>query len=291
LACALVAALFRLAHTPLAGWDVPFFTFSPAVLIAAILGGLLSGFASLILTSLIAADLWLGPMMHPFGEPFGKVAAFWLFCCLLIVAGAWLRSSIQALTESEEQATILAFEMTHRVRNVIGLVQAISRQTSRNSQTFAEYQTMFEGRLTALGRAQDLIADNPNVPTDLRTLLDRILEPFGPARFKLSGSPIGVPRQAGSTLALLFHELGTNSLKYGALSVPEGCISISWASEQQNVRLNWREINGPPVAAPSKTGFGSKLLKTAFPPGRGDATVNFEPEGVQCRVSFPAAAA
>jgi two-component sensor histidine kinase len=178
--------------------------------------------------------------------------------------------------------------MTHRVRNVLGLVQWISNQTIRSASTLPEFKEMFEARLLALVRAQELIADDPKIPTDLGALLGRALEPFGPRRFAMSGKPTGVPREFITSLALLIHEIGTNSVKYGALSVPEGIIQIRWHSEHDRGRLDWKETNGPPVAAPLRTGFGSRLMKRAFPPDHGSASIAFEPDGVQCQILFPA---
>ncbi len=90
------------------------------------------------------------------------------------------------------------------------------------------------------------------------------------------GEAAGVPHEIGATLALLIHELGTNSLKYGALSVPEGTVAITWAKEGETVALDWQEHNGPKVLPPSRNGFGSRLMQTAFAPGRGEATIAFE---------------
>jgi two-component sensor histidine kinase len=85
---------------------------------------------------------------------------------------------------------------------------------------------------------------------------------------------------------LLLHELSTNATKYGSLSVPRGMVAIRWEAEQNRVRLEWRELNGPPVAAPVRRGFGSRLLKTAFPAECGDASIAFDPDGVRCTVQF-----
>ena len=89
---------------------------------------------------------------------------FWLFSGSLIAIAALVRALVRTLVDSEQRARILAAEMSHRVRNVLGLVQAISRQTFRTAPSPSEYQTMFEARITALGRAQDLIADDPKIP-------------------------------------------------------------------------------------------------------------------------------
>lgn len=218
------------------------------------------------------------------------MAAFTVSASLLILIAALLRALVEAHVEAEERATILAHEMRHRVGNVLGLVQAISRQTARGVRTVEEHQTLFGARLMALGQAQALVAKNPEFPPDLEELLDRVLEPFGKDRFTLLGPRIGVRHDLGTSLALLIHELGINAMKHGALSVPEGRVAISWTSAINQVQLEWRESDGPPVAAPSRNGFGSRLLKTTFAPEQGEVSTEFKPGGLRCVVRFPATA-
>ena len=290
-ACVAVAALSRILATPLIGGGAPFLTFAPAILIAALITGPWGGLSALIYSSLVVDYFWLSPYWSfaPASASVGLLTMFWLFSGSLIVIAVLVRALVCTLVDSEQRARILATEMSHRMRNVLGLVQAISRQTLRTAPSPSEYQTMFEARITALGRAQDLIADDPENPPDLKGLLKSILEPFGGPRFIMSGTPTGVPREISATLALLIHELGTNAVKYGALSVPTGEVTVRWERDQDGVRLDWKETNGPPVAAPSRTGFGSRLLKTAFSADFGVASIAFDPDGVQCHIRFPAA--
>jgi len=291
--CVLVAALFRFALTPWVGdSDVPLITFLPVVLIAALIAGPIAGITTLVLGSLVAFFFWLDPpwTFRVTHDSIVRLSVFYILCGLLITVAGLLRALVRSLAQSEERALVLAHEMTHRARNVLGLAHAISRQTFQGAASLAEYQTLFESRLLALSRAQELITQAPTIPTDLKTLLDRALEPFDVARFNMSGNTIGVPLELGSTLTLLFHELATNSLKYGALSVPQGRVLVKWNPRGQDVHLDWCECDGPPVAPPSRTGFGSRLLRTAFPPGRGQAAISYEPSGVECKIVFPAAA-
>jgi two-component sensor histidine kinase len=286
-----IATVCRVLITPLVADSVPFLSFLPAILVAALMAGQWGGLSALIYSSLVVDYFWLPPhwSFALASASVGLLALFWLFSGSLIAIAALVRALVRTLVDSEQRARILAAEMSHRVRNVLGLVQAISRQTFRTAPSPSEYQTMFEARITALGRAQDLIADDPENPPDLKGLLKTILEPFGGPRFIMSGAPTGVPREISATLALLIHELGTNAVKYGALSVPTGEVTVRWERDQNGVRLDWKETKGPPVAAPARTGFGSRLLKTAFPPDFGVASIAFEPDGVQCHIRFPAA--
>jgi two-component sensor histidine kinase len=292
LLCTAVAVVVRLALSPIASHGAPFLSFLPAVLVATLLAGARAGITTAVLAVPIAGYLWLAPPASASldSDSWLRLIGFCCFSVLLIVCTTLLRALVRTLVESEERALILAHEMTHRARNVLGLIQAIERQTFQSATSLAEFQTLFEARLVALSRAQDLIVENPNFPTDLLTLLDRVLEPFDRARFHFDGAAAGVPHEIGATLALLFHELGTNSLKYGALSAPAGAIDVTWLMQDDTIRLNWRERGGPKVVPPSRAGFGSRLMQTAFPPGCGEATMAFDEAGVRCQIYFPAAA-
>jgi two-component sensor histidine kinase len=289
--CTAAASLIRLALGPLLGDSVPFITFYPAVVVASVWGGALAGVVTLFLGSCVAVYAWFPPLPSiDFGASWWgvRIAVFWLGGGLLIIIAALLRALVYALIASEQQANLLAYETQHRARNVLGLVQAISRQTFRSACTPAEYQSIFEARLAALGRAQDLAVEQPQSAPNLVTLLNDILEPFGTERFSLDGPEFGVPHDLCLALALVVHELGTNALKYGALSVPDGSVTIDWvAAEPRQIRLRWRERNGPPVVVPPRAGFGSRLVQTAFPPGRGTASLAFEPDGVACTIYVP----
>lgn len=181
---------------------------------------------------------------------------------------------------------MLAHEIKHRANNLFGVVQAISAQTARNATTVAGHQAVFTERLMALARAQQLVSEHLDQPPDLQGFLLHVLEPFGADRFLIEGPTILVPLYLGTSCALLLHELGTNATKYGSLSVPDGMVEIKWTTEANRVHLEWREFNGPPVTAPVRTGFGSRLLKTAFPAEYGSASVAFMPDGVRCAINF-----
>ncbi len=102
----------------------------------------------------------------------------------------------------------------------------------------------------------------------------------------IDGPAILVPPYLGTSCALLFHELSTNALKYGALSVPDGMVAIQWEANGNDVRLDWREFEGPPVAGRCGPDSAPRLLKTAFPSEYRGATIAFNPDGVQCTVHF-----
>ncbi|HTR11899.1 MAG TPA: sensor histidine kinase [Roseiarcus sp.] len=280
---AAAAAALRLALEWRVGDGVPFLTFFPAVVVASVVAGPLAGFSALALsTGYAAAFAWresvdLAPSVWLRG------IAFWLLCGLLIVIVSLLRALAQTLAASEEHAHMLARESAHRTRNVLGLVQAMARQTARGAADMPSFLKLLDARLAALGRAQELLA---GPQADVRAFLERVVEPFGLEKFALVGPPTAVPEEHGVSLALVVHELATNALKYGALSAPGGRVAISWETKSDVLSLVWREERGPPVTAPARQGFGSRLVASAFRPDQGKVSVAYEPAGVQCRVEL-----
>src|SRR5581483_11971930 len=97
---------------------------------------------------------------------------------------------------------------------------------------------------------------------------------------------VALPRYLGTSCALLLHELCTNATKYGALSHPDGSVLLTWRIEEKRVVLDWREQDGPKVTPPSRSGFGSRLVETAFPAAFGKAELRFPAAGVECTVNF-----
>jgi two-component sensor histidine kinase len=123
---------------------------------------------------------------------------------------------------------------------------------------------------------------------NLSPLLKEALEPFGHEFFAFTPSPeVGVKADVAVGLGLLFHELATNALKYGALSRPNGCVHIGWILAAGMARLTWREVGGPCVAEPSKRGFGARLFDVALVPQGGRVERRFEPDGLVCELHIP----
>jgi two-component sensor histidine kinase len=282
--CVLAAALIRLAFAGMLGDGLPFVTFFPAVVFASALGGPLAGFSALALSTVVVAAFVVRPVNDLAPGELLRAIAFWVLCSLLIFLVSLMRELAQTIAVSEERAHLIARETAHRARNVLGLVQAIARQTSRRTDSVSDFLTRFDERLAALARAQDVLG---SAQADLKPFLERVIEPFARDRFDLIGSPTAVPEEHGVALALVVHELATNALKYGALSTPAGRVAISWQADRDVLRLLWRETSGPPVIAPSNQGSGSRLFASAFPPDRGEVTVDYAPQGVVCRIAVP----
>ncbi len=120
-------------------------------------------------------------------------------------------------------------------------------------------------------------------------LLLKELRPYGEERVALLGPDVEIAPNFAVPLGMVFHELATNAAKYGALTSPEGRVSVSWGLIDSKLKLEWREQNGPPVSPPTRRGFGSSLLERAVS-GQLDGTYQqiFAPEGFVCRLEFSA---
>lgn len=286
--CLTGALLLRLLLQPLLDGRLPFITLFPALLIASIWGGPWAGLSVLLVGTPVIAYVWLPPVWswNLTAPSFPILIAFILIGGLLIIVATLFRALNKSHRQQQERAMLLAQEMRHRVRNVLGLVMAISSQTARNASSIAEHQQLFSARIEALGRAQEFSAQDPGSPLELKPLLVNVVEPFGVERCRLQGPKVLVAPAICSSLALMIHELGTNAVKYGALSAPEGCVMITWTVEADRINLEWRETGGPPVQPPSRKGFGSRLIQAAFPAGQGETELLFAPEGVRCVMRF-----
>jgi two-component sensor histidine kinase len=293
-AIALVAVLAALACRTAADSFVDqglYFTFLfPGVLVAGLFGGTWSAISTAFFGALLIAYIWIPPR-YSFdltGDGLFRLVSFWTVGSMVILLTAFVHTVLDKLAAAEHRATTTARELHHRVQNALTLVQAIARQTFRTSDNLTGAQEVFSARLTALGRAQALLDEGVDENVTVAILIRAALNPFDTGQFALSGPSLFLPNDIGVSFALLLHELATNSIKYGALSSAAGRVDITWQKEtSERGCLIWKEQSGPAVIRPSRTGFGSKLLRTAFPQGRGDASIAFEPDGVRCTISFP----
>jgi two-component sensor histidine kinase len=283
--CVVVGAL---VHWMLEPWllGVPFVTFFPAVLFASMLGGIRAGVMALVLGGAVAAYLWLPPYgsVELAGKSWATLVVFLLMGGIIVFGAHLLQVAVSMAREAEAHAQLIAREMQHRIGNKLALVQAIARLSARHAETLAEFQELFSDRLRALSESQAVAGTDPDLPTDLGAILRVVLRPFDEQRVHLSGPMAGIEHRDRPMLALLVHELGTNAVKHGALSTPGGRVSVSWTLANPGVRVEWREIGGPPVEPPSRTGFGTSLASAAFPPDRGEVSLAYEPDGLRCTI-------
>lgn len=170
--------------------------------------------------------------------------------------------------QAEEGHELLAGEMGHRVKNLLAIASGLTALTSRSSKSVEDMTKELTQRLTALGRAHDLVRPlpgNQGRAALLGDLISVLLAPYDDSgafseRIRVAVPRMGIGEQAATTLALVIHELATNSLKHGALSVGSGMLDISGTMVDKEVCITWTERGGPAVAAPGDDGYGSKLL-------------------------------
>ncbi len=188
---------------------------------------------------------------------------------------------------------LLINELNHRVKNTLATVQSIAFQSLKNSETIDHAHERLENRLMALSRVHDVLTQESWDSADLRTIVHQAISPFESIdlqRFAISGPAIKMPPQQVLPLSMAIHELLTNALKYGALSVPSGWVSISWniASDGRTLALRWDENGGPTVKAPSRRGFGTRLIERGLAHELGGSVnMEFDPSGVICALEIP----
>jgi two-component sensor histidine kinase/PAS domain-containing protein len=203
---------------------------------------------------------------------------------------AW---AVAERARAEARRALLANELNHRVKNTLAVVQSLAAQTARGAPDLPSFGAAFQARLIALARAHDLLTREDWTGAPLDAVFRTALEPLGidGARLEMSGcgSRALQPPGAALALAMAVHELATNALKHGALSVPQGRVSVACADADAAPVMEWVERGGPPVAGPpARRGFGMRLLngRLAAQAGMG-ADLRFEPEGVRCILRLP----
>jgi two-component sensor histidine kinase len=175
-------------------------------------------------------------------------------------------------------------ELHHRIKNTLATVSAIASQSIRMATSLNHAQQAIEGRLLALGRAHDLLLHVSWANAGLAQTVRGATEPYdskGGARFSFEGPDIAIASGAVIALAMTFNELCTNTTKFGALSVPEGRVGISWAIDEitQRLRLIWSETGGPPVKEPTRRSFGTRMMGSLGQQLSGQVQLSYEPAG------------
>lgn len=192
--------------------------------------------------------------------------------------------------QAEEGNELLAGEMSHRVKNLLAIATGLTNLTSRSAATVEGMADELTRRLSALGRAHDLVRPIPGEQGKaalLGDLISVLLAPYDDTaafsgRIRVSVPRMGVGYQAATTLAMVIHELATNAVKYGALSTPAGSLDISSSADESDVFLVWAETGGPQLpASPQQTGYGSKLIeRSMFSRFRGTLDYDWQQTGL-----------
>lgn len=217
---------------------------------------------------------------HPIRGPDGDISG-------VFVQGMDRTEAVRAT----QRQRLLIDELNHRVNNTLATVQSIASQTLRSTVDAATARDAFQARISALSKAHGMLSDRHWHDTELARLVCQELSAYGDAQVSYGGPALVVNSKSTIALALLLHELASNAVKHGALSVPAGQLSVSWQEDaDENLVLEWREAGGPPVGRPMRRGFGSRLLDTVVTGELGgELDLRYEPEGLFARLVIPPA--
>jgi len=228
------------------------------------------------------SDLWIhltASMVRVDGQPANILA---------IISDISVRKEAEdAQARHQSQLRLLINELNHRVKNTLATVQSMAAQTLRNEPDPIVAFEKFEARLLGLSGVHDILTRESWHGAELREVVERALRPFDQARtrFAIDGPAVRLQPGGALTMALILHEMATNALKYGALSNAEGRVTLSWtyASDDRALEVAWTETGGPPVTAPTRRGFGSRLIERSLGGElKGSAAMDYRPEGLSC---------
>ena len=194
--------------------------------------------------------------------------------------------------KAQDQQELLIAELNHRVRNVLGLIRSLVGQSRKSAVSIEEFTAAVDGRIHALAQAHDQLTETEWAPVALRELLDTELKAYVAGeehRVTMRGAQILLAPEAFSTMALVFHEMVTNSVKYGALSASSGRVDIAIERQRDGlVRIEWTETGGPAVTPPERRGFGTTIVEKSIPfELKGQARLTFALTGLKAEFLLP----
>lgn len=204
-----------------------------------------------------------------------------------------LRAAVSRQQRDQRHLRLMVNELNHRVKNTLATVQSIVAQTMRGAEMSLRARDTLTSRILALSKAHDVLTDEQWSGADLAEIAAQAALPFlvglGEGRIRLSGPSVRVPPKTAIAIALALHELATNAVKYGALSVPEGHVEFSWelsrTGRRRNLHATWREVDGPHVSPPTRAGFGTRLIQRGLAADlNGQVEINYPAAGVVCTI-------
>jgi len=293
LTCVAGGYLLRLAIDSLIHGQVPFVTFYPAVMAAALIAGVRSGMLAVVFSTPVAVMAFDAyPVM---------TTVIWLALASVVAIGCGLAHELRIrlrherdeLARAKLKLELVIQEQSHRAKNTFAILNALAQQSAQGAHNIEEFRDRLIARIRALSSAYNLMSavagDNP---VELGQLTAAVLAPFRDTfanRLNVAGGDVaGLAPSATIPIALCLHELATNAVKYGALSSSEGRVNVSWSEATPGVIvLKWVESGGPRVELPRASGFGSRLINAALNgvPG-GSAILKFHEQGVTCDLAF-----
>ncbi|MDP2372258.1 HWE histidine kinase domain-containing protein [Reyranella sp.] len=230
------------------------------------------------------STFWVGLFVSPVRDEQGKIVQYFVSFV-----------DLSALKAQQAQSLALIDELNHRVKNTLAVVQSIVWQALRSTPDPKAAREAIESRLFALSRSHDLLTREDWKGAGLRQVIGDALQPFtgaDPDRIGLIGEDVRFPPRTALALSVVFHELGTNALKYGAWSNATGKVRIEWTTRDgpggSHLVLKWQETGGPLVTPPSHRGFGSNAIERGLTHELGaEVALDYRPEGVVCTIDVP----
>ena len=201
--------------------------------------------------------------------------------------------NVTSVVQAEEQQRLLVAELNHRVKNMMTVISSLASQTLRRAESLEDFDQSFQGRLNALAATYTLVAEVQWSAVSLRDLLIAELDPYDsdPKHIHFNGPGVMLAPRAALSLGLVVHELCTNAVKHGSLSVAGGSVHIEWSAPDGpsgTLLIVWSERDGPPATPPERPGFGTQLVKRSI--GfelDGDVDYAYEPPGLVVRITLP----
>ena len=194
---------------------------------------------------------------------------------------------------NSQHQRLLLDEVNHRVKNTLATVQSIASQTLRSARDLPSAKRDFEARIVALSKAHNLLSARNWSKLEMETIVRQQLAGPGSERVNVSGPSVLLDSKSAIAVSMLMHELAGNAARHGALSVPDGRVSVEWhfTTDDHGPRLlvEWRESGGPAVAKPAHRGFGGRMLERVATGELGGRLVtDYAPEGFFCQIDMPA---
>jgi PAS domain S-box-containing protein len=229
-----------------------------------------------------AASRWYDFHFEPLRDAEGRVVG--LTCAAV---------DITDRKASEEHLRLLMRELTHRSKNLLAVIQALARQTSRHAGSLDSFLEEFSARLQALSRSHDLLVQEEWHSAGLldlvRSQLGHYIDRFQ-SQISIKGPPVHLKPEAAQSLGLALHELAVNAAKYGALATPKGHVDVIWeeGEDGNDIVIRWLERDGPKVERPKKHGFGTLAIQRNLSRSlEADVDLNFAEDGVSCTITIP----
>jgi two-component sensor histidine kinase len=194
---------------------------------------------------------------------------------------------------AQERQDMLVAELDHRVKNVLARVAAVAMHARQRDGTTDEFVKALHGRIQSMAAAHSLLSQSRWSGVGLTDLIRHQLAPYtAGANTTVSGPDIMLTCAQTQVIAMVIHELVTNAAKHGALSRRDGSVSVSWdrtdADGAATLTITWRELGGPPIAAPVQSSYGSSLIRNLIPYELGGAVdLAFSSDGVRCKIEIP----